>query len=165
MPSRSNLVVANNKATVTTAESGGWAYEYGLAQSLAKPIQINHKYFVSAKVTTSYDTRVKFEINSNEGIFDDFVANTPKVIEGILTTPVWYENAMLIFPTRGFDPGKWFSVENVNVFDLTDWYGAGNEPTTVAEIRNKFNKDYYVFSINATRLTRYQINSQMGHNS
>ena len=32
------------------------------------------------------------------------------------------------------------------LFDLTEMYGAGNEPTTVAEFREKFPKDLYPYS-------------------
>lgn len=43
-----------------------------------------------------------------------------------------------------------FSIEwqNVQIVDLTDIYGAGNEPTTVAEFKATFNKDYYAYTEN-----------------
>lgn len=46
------------------------------------------------------------------------------------------------------DAGK--TIDNAIVkfqfFDLTEMYGAGNEPTTVAEFREKFPNDYYPYS-------------------
>ena len=43
------------------------------------------------------------------------------------------------------------------LIDLTDWYGAGDEPTTVAEFRATFPNKYYPFS-KKRLLNRYMIN-------
>ena len=44
-----------------------------------------------------------------------------------------------------------------NLIDLTDWFGAGKEPSTVQEFKEKFTKDYYGFCPTPIKLTRYQI--------
>ena len=41
--------------------------------------------------------------------------------------------------------------------DLTEWFGAGKEPTTVAEFKEKFAKEYYGLCKIPIKLTRYQI--------
>ena len=46
-----------------------------------------------------------------------------------------------------------------NLIDLTDWFGAGKEPSTVAEFKEKFIKEYYGFCPTPIKLTRYQIES------
>ena len=45
----------------------------------------------------------------------------------------------------------------INCIDLTNWYGAGKEPSTVAEFKEKFTKDYYGYCPTPIKLTRYQI--------
>ena len=50
----------------------------------------------------------------------------------------------------------------VNVIDLTDWYGAGSEPSTVAEFKATFPHKFYPYS-KKTLLNRYMINS-LGNN-
>lgn len=53
--------------------------------------------------------------------------------------------------------GQTFKFKNFMLFDLTEMYGAGNEPTTVEEFKEKFIKDYYGFCPTPIKLTRYQI--------
>lgn len=43
--------------------------------------------------------------------------------------------------------------------DLTDWYGSGNEPTTVAQFKATFPKEYYPYST-LNYMNRYVINNQ-----
>jgi hypothetical protein len=31
------------------------------------------------------------------------------------------------------------------IIDLTEWFGAGKEPTTVEDFREKFTKEYYPY--------------------
>lgn len=48
------------------------------------------------------------------------------------------------------------------IIDLTDWYGAGNEPTTVEEFKATFPNKYYPYS-KKTLLNKYMING-LGNN-
>jgi len=45
----------------------------------------------------------------------------------------------------GVTVGDYFSVKNINYFDLTEMFGAGNEPSTVEEFKALFPNDYYPF--------------------
>ena len=47
-----------------------------------------------------------------------------------------------------------------NLFDLTDWYGAGREPSTVAEFKERFYRDYYGSCSKSIRLTENMINAE-----
>lgn len=62
----------------------------------------------------------------------------------------WEENDTMMYITLIADPNSAPTVENAKLipqlFDLTEMYGAGNEPTTVAEFREKFPDDLYPYS-------------------
>lgn len=67
--------------------------------------------------------------------------------------------------------GKGTTINNLTVkpqlFDLTEMYGAGNEPTTLAEFRQKYPNDLYLYSpqcwysINKTRYMSNQYGNSM----
>ena len=55
-------------------------------------------------------------------------------------------------------PGQKLNVNGyVNVINLTEWYGSGNEPTTVDEFKNNFPNKYYPYS-KKRLLNKYMIN-------
>lgn len=58
-------------------------------------------------------------------------------------------------------PSTWANhtayIRKVNFIDLTEWFGAGKEPSTVAEFKEKFSKEYYGACLTPIKLTRYQI--------
>lgn len=58
--------------------------------------------------------------------------------------------------------GDSVTVKDVMFIDLTDWYGAGNEPATVAEFKNSFPYKYYQY-MKKTLLNKYMIN-ELGTN-
>ena len=53
--------------------------------------------------------------------------------------------------------GDYFKVKDVQIIDLTDWFGPGKEPSTVQEFKQKFTKEYYGYCPTAIKLTQYQI--------
>lgn len=55
--------------------------------------------------------------------------------------------------------GDTLEFTNIYIIDLTDWFDTGKEPTTVAEFKAKFNKDYYGFCKNKIMLTKNMINA------
>jgi len=64
-------------------------------------------------------------------------------------------------PARGSIPT---TTETIQIIDLTDWFGAGKEPSTVAEFREKFTKEYYGFCTTPIKLTQYQIEALPSYN-
>ena len=50
---------------------------------------------------------------------------------------------------------------NIMAIDLTDWYGPGNEPTTVEEFKQTFPNKYYPYS-QKRLLNKYMINKLAG---
>ena len=58
----------------------------------------------------------------------------------------------------GYDRvGTYIIMKNLFIIDLTEWYGAGKEPTTAQEFYSKFTKSLYGDCISPIKLTRYQI--------
>lgn len=55
--------------------------------------------------------------------------------------------------------GESYKIRNVNVFDLTQMFGAGNEPSTVEEFEAMFPADYYPY--NAGELMSSPVNEVM----
>jgi len=51
----------------------------------------------------------------------------------------------------------YITIDSAQVIDLTDWYGAGNEPTTIEEFKATFPNKYYPYS-KKTLLNKYMIN-------
>lgn len=69
----------------------------------------------------------------------------------------YYGNGLIKKQDRDFDSGNCYITVDANtvcsniifkpqLFDLTEMYGAGNEPTTVTEFREKFPDDLYPYS-------------------
>lgn len=62
----------------------------------------------------------------------------------------WAENDTVMLVTLLVNSSKVNTVENAKLipqlFDLTEMYGAGNEPTTVAQFRQDFPDEYYEYS-------------------
>ena len=114
-----SLSIANNKATVTITTSGGANYTNGLKQSMT--INANHKYFVTCYFKNgNVDTRIKFEMNSNEGVLTSFNANEGKTISALIEIGnTIYENAFLIFPFDTNAVGYSYEISNVQIIDLT----------------------------------------------
>lgn len=62
---------------------------------------------------------------------------------------------------RGFTTvqiGDKIEFTNAFIVDLTEWYGAGQEPTTAGEFKSKFPNDYYPYQVNPIQLTKGEIN-------
>ena len=70
-----------------------------------------------------------------------------------------YKNNFYIFanavPTT-FQIGESIKIRNVNIFDLTQMFGSGNEPSTVEEFEAMFPADYYPY--NASELMSAPVN-------
>ena len=62
----------------------------------------------------------------------------------------WAENETIMYISLLVDSSRINTVENAilvpQLFDLTEMFGAGNEPKTVAEFKAKFPNDYYPYS-------------------
>ena len=118
-----------------TTEKNGLTVRYN--------VKSNNKYYVS------------FEASSNDNIKLVFSFNASLVVEltesnkryrgiiktGTLTTPRSY---IYLYSPSGVTCS--YRVGNIKVIDLTQMFGAGNEPSTVEEFEAMFPADYYPYS-------------------
>ncbi len=66
--------------------------------------------------------------------------------------PYWY-----VYSSSSFVNGDYVYVRNFMLINLTDWYGAGSEPTTIEEFKATFPNLYYPYS-KKRLLNKYMIN-------
>lgn len=113
---------------------------------------IGHTYLVSfecymERIDTYFGIGVGYyigcgKLNNN--------SNTWSKIKKIVTTQkLDYGNDFYIFynaAPRTIEIGEEVKTRNVNVFDLTKMFGAGNEPSTVEEFEAMFPEDYYEYN-------------------
>ena len=147
----STTVVTNGVAEITRTNTG--------QSSLHQDISANpgDKIYVRATMWSDGTTPVRLGLNG--GISWSGTATTS-------TTPVLFE---VIKPVVSAGSGcrielfgtgvantKYYAKE-INAINLTTWFGAGKEPSTIEELKEKFAKEYYGFCSKPVKLTRYQI--------
>ena len=113
----------------------------------AERFVVGHKYFVSVDVKP--DKAVTFQIqlgNWQETYLKELTANTYNRFELIGTQGASALTLYARVHTWGWSIGDTFKMKKPNIIDLTAIYGAGNEPTTVAEFKAKYPLDYYAYN-------------------
>ena len=98
-----------------------------------------HKYIVS----TDYTNQIRIQLYTTPaGIFAPYsTTNVPQIITCIKNYNRVYYQIVFINGVTVSD-----AILKPQLFDLTEMYGAGNEPTTVEEFRQKFPDDLYPYS-------------------
>lgn len=115
----------------------------------------NHKYFLYSGVTGGgFDTfcirnerRANGEMDAGGGVI--FTMTEASASSRIITL-LWTSKAGVTIPEQKIKP---------MLIDLTEWYGAGNEPYSVSEFKAKFPKEYYPTQKTPTQLTKEEINN------
>lgn len=139
----------NNDGSITL--NGTATENFFYTNRLDYEIKPNHKYLYfdyypqtpswesyigGCEGKVNHESEVKFAIYNlnNDGTIDPSSPNLPS-------------NTLLNTFCRVY---KGFTLNNVTItpqlFDLTEMYGAGHEPTTVAEFRQRFSDEYYPYS-------------------
>ena len=126
----------------TNTGDGSGAFPYGRHATLTPPT-INHKYYLSAYITPRNDNvqsmNIMIDTASSSGFIGKTV-NTPTngaiyFLSGVVTFSQSFPAQYLRFKaTHAYANaetanGKAIDVQNVLLYDLTDTFGAGNEPT------------------------------------
>ena len=107
-----------------------------------------HKYLISCYVKPSVNCEILARIGELANVpYKDCVANTWTNISGIKQADQTNMEVNIYSTDSNLIIGSTIQVKNVMLIDLTDIYGAGNEPTTVAEFKARFNKDYYDYTL------------------
>lgn len=127
-----------NEVTFTNNHDGGWTISgtpstytwYGLFLNM--PLKNGHKYLNTGAGGNTYieikwrdkDDVIHWEANP-------YTADENSRCDVTLMRAINATGVKIVFP---------------QLFDLTEMYGAGNEPKTVAEFKAKFPNDYYPYS-------------------
>lgn len=132
------ISVANNKLTVVANGTGAGKGAYRFVNIVA-----GHKYLQCATVKPS-TSEVAFGVQDSRKTYA-LTANVKTLISEIFTgTSTGSKGLALYFNAAlGTDTAEW---ENAMVIDLTQMFGAGNEPTTVEEVKALLPNDYYEYN-------------------
>ena len=148
--------------TITTAISDSWGHGGYATTNNDQRINLyaNHKYLITCEVYTEKSGQGGFYYGGSYDPYINVIANEWQRVSSIRTqqndsignvvqwSPFYCQNMAV---------GTKHGIRNMILIDLTEWYGPGKEPATVAEFREKFIKEYYGFCSTPIKLTRYQI--------
>lgn len=159
-----NIEVSNNKLTFTATSKSTYQY-VNQSNTAIGNIGHLHKVLMLATVTLSQAEKVGFGDGTSIITTFDMQANVKRTIAYINTWGAG-RNAFYIYPARtaGLDVDATMTLENVMLIDLTECFGAGNEPSTVEECKALFYKGYYATDTSYTETTVSAVNNDSyGH--
>jgi len=107
-------------------------------------VKANHKYIGFAEVKPQNSTNFFFrfaETIASKSISD--TQNWSTISQIITATSAGEGKSLTIYVTP---KGNTYSVRNVRLYDLTQMFGAGNEPSTVEEFEKLFPMPYYDYN-------------------
>lgn len=110
-----------------------------------------HKYLFSAFFKSNKDCVMRFDkFGSSKMTTQNLKSNIERLCADILIcNEDDANNDIPIYPTEkdsGFSVGDWYSMRDFKLFDLTQMFGAGNEPSTPEEFEALFPEDYYPYN-------------------
>lgn len=140
---RVSVSISNNKLTATALSTvSGSASIY----QQYRPYVSGHVYLACATCTPSVSTRIKIRALGSYFATGELLANQRETIIGI-TTPNGNDSIIYVYvnDSETMSEGDTCIIENVMLIDLTQMFGAGNEPT-VDEFKALFPLDYYDYT-------------------
>ena len=155
--------IANNKATFTASASVGF-------HSLYQTIQVisGHKYMVGVTVS-DYQ---KVSVSLNRIAFTEDWGNYPaklfditgngryeKIVESQSSGTRYVGVKIQIYGSDSITE----SISDFVVYDLTQMFGTGNEPQTVADFKTLFTKDYYAYNSGTETIVSAVNNEEYRH--
>ena len=150
--------VSNNILKFTAYEQWGRIQQYQLH------VEQGHKYLVKANIRQqvsgiSNSIYIGLRVTANIPLAYSEESKDWQILAGI-TDPVaeTIDNAFLYLGDSRTSGWKEIEVKNIIIIDLTEMYGAGNEPTTVEMFLDKFPNDYYCYYQTPIKLTEKMIN-------
>ena len=152
-------------ASVTsTSRYGRVSTKKGIGENMS--LVAGHKYLYSASLYETTPTgSIYLQLRKND--------ESANIVDIVPTAKTGWETYSRVFTseysgdvycrmidarTEGYDE---FKIKNVMLFDLTQMFGAGNEPATVAEFRELFPLDYYAYNA-GTETTVGAVNGNSG---
>lgn len=165
-PSNTSYSFSNGSLTLTPTEDASIkvfaTYVTGSTDGTTGfPFAVDRKYYIrlkiySTKATTwflssgGYNTS-NFSVPANEWYTADQLLSGTSYSSSRPYFGVYMQNEISCSTSDNF------IFKDLEIIDLTDWFGSGKEPTTVQEFKEKFTKEYYGFCPTPIKLTRYQI--------
>lgn len=148
------LTADDGVATFTLTQDAQYNTGFGVETSTNNIAGHIYLLLASVKHTTA---GLSFKFRQDDNYSSAFSSTTDyQNVSWIRTSTgkAWH-NYQLIFD--GGQNGEIINVKNCMNIDLTDWYGAGNEPTTIEEFKATFPNKYYTYS-KKRLLNKYMIN-------
>ena len=154
--------VSDNIMTLAATSVG--QYDFAIYQNIGD-LKANDKYIIlfDAKTNSSSNKTINIYLTAGYVSQDEtLLPNVWNSIGKIFSYGTDKTNVTAYFGKIGGLSGLWANddiiyFKNINIINLTDWYGAGNEPTTVEEFKATFPNKYYPYS-KKTLLNKYMIN-------
>lgn len=141
----------NGKDIELSGTATGW---YIKDKNLGQTIPSGHEVLVMSEMTnpTGANFGYRLRYNSDTPIYSNNEFNKIHTLTGNI-------NKFQLYADLG-DDCTGIKLNNLVIIDLTDWYGEGKEPTTVAEFKERFTKDYYGFCPTPIKLTQKMIENE-----
>lgn len=148
------------KWTYTTAKSGSFNLIYKAYDSLP-PLPAGHKILYSYKIKTDHDGISLRHLFCYSDQYQDFTLHTDwNEYSAIMTASSNASYYQFQYRTGGPSVGDSVWFKDLYLIDLTEWFGAGNEPSTVQEFKAKFTQTYYGYNVTPIYLTQRQIQEE-----
>lgn len=111
----------------------------------------NHKYLIKFDIRSSVRSvgNLRFGNDYTGTSTYSFDIGTTKTTQTLLLTPIQTTYAFSIYVNKNnlyLSSGDKVYLSNVNIFDLTLMFGAGNEPTSALEFNRLFPEPYYEYN-------------------
>ena len=127
-------------------------YNYGLQTTYQINYKSGHKYIIACDIIANYNfglsIGIESNVNYNKGIVKKYGDNT--YYEMFTHDGNDANRLLLIYLGNNFGASldRYVEYSNLQIYDLSQIYGIGNEPTTYEEFRELFKLKYYPYQTN-----------------
>lgn len=148
-----NNVELNGSSIKLTFVSGS-SYQPQITQKAN--FVLSHKYFVSFEIKRSVSKTISCFLRESIDLYGNsvkYILNMPTdgQYQTIYTSTGGYPYVFICVTDQVNDVGDSVTVSDVQLIDLTQMFGAGNEPTTVEEFRALYPNSYYPYNTGELR--------------
>lgn len=147
----STAVFGTNTVTLTATASGSNEANIRYSKKITKFVS-GHKYYVSCQIKSTVRFRARIYVGNTPTDRLGYESGVWNIVDGIAAPTSNSELGFYAINHAGGVVGDVFELKNPVLIDLTEMYGAGNEPTTVQTLRKIINGDY----VDAFSGKRYQ---------
>ena len=143
----STIAVVDGVATVTPNSEGTYKGLIQTATLQTETMIVGHKYYIGVTCKSSAVANLQLSCSGVSGTaFANLPANQWKRCTGFWTTSVETEGRLYALITSTLTTADTVQFKDAILVDLTQMFGSGNEPSTVAEFEHMFPEAYYPYS-------------------